>query len=112
MKVIDLSSNTFSLIPRIYPLSTGVTLTLNMRNEINNNLITGFTYNLDNDYVNITITGFTANVVSGDKYSIDLSISGITIYKGKGLFTYPNTPPQDIQNYKHVKITPTNKLKF
>lgn len=97
MKAVFLNTPlTFSLIPRIYP-SLSDDLLLTLRKEIDNTILTPeFTFTVD-EKLNITITTQPTEFKILDKYEIELTNEGETIYLGKLVILKEGTNTQNFE---------------
>lgn len=105
MKVLKLTEALkFSLIPRIYPI-TSDTLVLTLRNEMTNEVLTpAFTFTIT-DLLNITITTQPTDFKDKNKYEIELKKSANVLYLGKLITLNSGT---DVQNFNYGN----DKFKF
>lgn len=102
MKVLFLDSELiFSLIPRIFSFSSDE-LSLSLRNEMTDVILTpNFTYTID-DKLNITIPIVPTDFKTQNKYEITLKNNGEIVYLGKLIVLDMGT---DIQNYNYGSQT-------
>ncbi len=106
MKVI-LLNNPYKiyLTPRIFP-NINDNLSLNLRNEMTNEVLTPTISFILGDKLEITIT--TTSFKVQDKYEIELLNGSSVIYRGKLIVLDDNT---DIQNYEYGSQS-NSKFKF
>lgn len=99
MKVLFLTEAlNFSAIPRVYPLVTD-TLTLTLRNEQTDIIITpGVTFTVT-DKINITITDQPADFKPQNKYEVTIKNGSELIYLGRMIILESGT---DVQNYENA----------
>lgn len=108
MKVLFLDTPLiFKLIPRKYPDVTD-TLTLELRNENTNLIITPTISFLVADKLSITVLEQHSDFKTQNKYEITLLNSSEIIYKGKLIVLEQGT---DLQNYNYGSQT-TSKFQF
>lgn len=98
MKVLFLNTPLdIYLIPRVYPILTD-TLTLNLRNEISNVVITPAVTFLIEEQLKVTITDQPDDFKAQNKYELELINGSSVIYRGKIIILAEGT---DVQNYEY-----------
>lgn len=98
MKVLFLTETLiFSVIPRLYPKTTDV-LTLSLRNEQTDIIITPEITFTVTDKLNITITNQPDDFKSQFKYEINIKNGSDLIYLGRMIVLDSGT---DVQNYEN-----------
>lgn len=108
MKVLFLDAVLdFYLIPRVYPLITD-TLTLSLRSEITNEVLTPpVTFTIE-EQLKINITTQPTEFAIQNKYEVELKNGTDVIYRGKMIILAEDT---DVQNYEYSS-QPTAKYGY